>query len=84
MTQKSQANQRVNRGGECYSLTPRELLILQMVINGQTYQSIGYELGITKRTVSNHMRNIRRKLGGRSSFQAVAIAVNLGLVFVKR
>jgi DNA-binding CsgD family transcriptional regulator len=46
------------------ALTPREVEIARLVASGRSYKSIGRVLGITERTVRNHVVNAAEKLGG--------------------
>ncbi len=61
-------------------LTPREREVLTWVARGKAAREIAVILGITKRTVDEHMATIRRKLHAASGAQAVAIAVRNGLI----
>jgi DNA-binding CsgD family transcriptional regulator len=53
------------------SLTPREQAILDELIQGKTNQEISDTLGITLRTVEEHMRRIFLKTGARSRLSLV-------------
>jgi DNA-binding NarL/FixJ family response regulator len=53
------------------SLTPREQSILDELIQGKTNQEISDTLGITLRTVEEHMRRIFLKTGARSRLSLV-------------
>jgi DNA-binding CsgD family transcriptional regulator len=57
------------------SLTPRELEVLTWAAQGKSAWAIGVILGITKRTVDEHIHTAMRKLGAANRTQAVAIAV---------
>jgi DNA-binding CsgD family transcriptional regulator len=57
------------------SLTPRELEVLTWAAQGKSAWEIGVVLGITKRTVDEHIHTAMRKLGAANRTQAVAIAV---------
>lgn len=63
-------------------LNPREVTILQAVVDGQPYKGIAHRLDVNPRTVYMIMHRIRRKLCARSTYQAVAYAVTRGLVKV--
>jgi DNA-binding CsgD family transcriptional regulator len=58
-------------------LTKRENEILDMVAQGMTNKQIGTQLGISWRTIKNHMKKIRVKLGAKNSAHAVAIGKKL-------
>jgi DNA-binding CsgD family transcriptional regulator len=60
---------------EARSLTPRELEVLTWAAQGKSAWEIGVILGITKRTVDEHIHTATRKLGAANRTQAVAIAV---------
>ncbi|MDI3089678.1 response regulator transcription factor [Priestia megaterium] len=60
--------------------TEREQNILQAVAEGSTSKKIALELGISERTVKAHLTNIYTKLGVNSRSQAVAIAVDRGII----
>ena len=54
-----------------HNLTPRELEVLQQADTGLEYKAIGVVLGISQKTVNNHMQNIFSKLGVRNRQEAV-------------
>lgn len=60
-------------------LTPREQEVLRWMANGKTYGQIGDILGITERTVREHLNRAAEKLGVDSKVQLVAEAVARGL-----
>lgn len=62
------------------SLTEREILILQFVARGYKSKEIGFDVGISERTVKAHLTNIYNKLGVDSRSQAVAIAMERGII----
>jgi len=61
-------------------LTDRELQILTLTGKGFTNKAIGVQLGISDRTVQNHLANIFQKLNAESRTEAVMRAVSLGLI----
>ncbi|KAF0112007.1 MAG: two component transcriptional regulator LuxR family [Chloroflexi bacterium] len=61
-------------------LTSRELQILTLTAKGFTNKAIGVQLGISDRTVQNHLANIFQKLNAESRTEAVMRAVSLGLI----
>jgi len=61
-------------------LTERELQILTLTGKGLTNKVIGVQLGISDRTVQNHLANIFQKLNAESRTEAVMRAVSLGLI----
>ena len=65
-------------GGE--QLTPRQADVLQGIVDVLTDKEIAADLGISHRTVSDHVRIILVKLGCRTRAQAAAEAVRRGLI----
>jgi len=61
-------------------LTERELQILNLTGKGFTNKAIGVQLGISDRTVQNHLANIFQKLNAESRTEAVMRGVSLGLI----
>ena len=62
------------------SLTNRELQILTLAAKGYTNKAIAVQLGISDRTVQNHLANTFQKLNAESRTEAVMRAVSLGLI----
>ena len=52
-------------------LTPREKEIFNLLINNQSTRDIAKTLGISEKTVRNHISNVIQKLGVDSRIQAV-------------
>ena len=63
-------------------LSERECEVLQLVANGATNKEIAAQLFISENTVNYHMKNILAKLHLRNRAQAVAYALQSGLVRV--
>ena len=61
-------------------LTDRELQIITLTGKGFTNKAIGVQLGISDRTVQNHLANIFQKLNAESRTEAVMRAVSLGII----
>jgi DNA-binding NarL/FixJ family response regulator len=61
-------------------LTPREVEILGLLVQGLNYKTAAEELFISPETVRNHIRNIYRKLQVRSRSEVVALAIRQRLV----
>ncbi len=57
------------------ALTPRELEVLQLVVDGKTNAEIGFHLGISEKTVEKHLDAIFRKMGVVSRVEAAVMAV---------
>lgn len=63
-----------------YQLTPHEVRLLKMLVQGHNYTSAASELGVSFSTVAFHMQNIYQKLQVHSKSEAVAKALLDGLV----
>jgi predicted ATPase/DNA-binding CsgD family transcriptional regulator len=61
------------------ALSPRELEVLQLVVEGLTDREIGGRLSISQHTVSNHVARILSKLQVPTRAAATAIAIRAGL-----
>jgi DNA-binding NarL/FixJ family response regulator len=61
-------------------LSEREREILDGVVRGFTFSELASALGISRHTVTTHVRHIYRKLEVRSRAEAVYEALSLGLV----
>jgi DNA-binding NarL/FixJ family response regulator len=61
-------------------LTPHELRLLKMLVEGHNYQSAAAELGVSFSTINFHMQNIYGKLRVHSKSEAVAKALRQRLV----
>jgi len=78
--QLAQRNRPTVRPAAIDVLSARECEVLALVVGGCSNQEIAGELGITRNTVKNHLRNILVKLGVKNRVQAAAYAVSHGLV----
>ncbi len=63
-----------------YNLTPHELRLLKLLVEGHNYQTAAAELGVTFSTINFHMQNIYGKLQVHSKSEAVAKALRQRLV----
>lgn len=61
-------------------LSPREMEILELVIQGMSNREIAYRLGISHQTVKNHMTSVLSKLGMADRTQAAVYALRHGWV----
>jgi DNA-binding CsgD family transcriptional regulator len=64
---------------ELHGLTPRELQILGLLIDGQSNAGIAYTLTVASRTVAAHVEHILHKLGAASRTSAAVRAERGGL-----
>ena len=67
-------------GGEIEKLSPRELDVLRLVVEGMTNKDVGVTLYITEDTAKKHVQNIIAKLQVSDRTQAAVKALRLGLV----
>ncbi len=63
-----------------YRLTPHELRLLKLLVEGHNYKTAALEVGVSVTTVAFHMRNIYDKLQVHSKSEAVAKALRNRLV----
>jgi DNA-binding NarL/FixJ family response regulator len=63
-----------------YELSPHEIRLLKLFIEGHNYKTAAAELGVTVHTVSFHLRSIYDKLQVHSKSEAVAKALRNRLV----
>ena len=64
---------------DCH-LTPQETELLRLLVNGHHYKTAADKMGISRHTVSFHLRNIYTKLEVHSKTEAVARALRDRLV----
>jgi len=64
-------------------LTKRELEVLKLIANGLFNKEIAIALGISERTVKNHVSNIFRKIVVSDRTQAAVFAIRNSLVDIK-
>jgi DNA-binding NarL/FixJ family response regulator len=63
-----------------YNLTPHELRLLKLLVEGHSYKTAAAELGVTINTIAFHIQNIYGKLQVHSKSEAVARALNENLL----
>jgi DNA-binding NarL/FixJ family response regulator len=63
-----------------YQLTPHELRILNLLVRGENYKTTAVKLGVSVNTISYHVRHIYEKLHVHSRSEAVAKALQNGLL----
>jgi len=64
------------------ALTNRHLEILSHVAQGRTNRQVGELLGISERTVRNHMRTIAKRLATTDRTHAVVLAIGRGWISI--
>ena len=64
-------------------LTPRERELLQLLAEGLDDAAMAEQLGISPKTVRNHMVHVLDKLGVHSRLQALVLAARHGLVTIQ-
>lgn len=68
--------------GERDALTPRELEVLQMIVDGKSNKEIAGVLDLSANTVAVHRANIMNTLGIHKTAELVVYAIRAGLVNV--
>lgn len=63
-----------------YNLTPHELRLLKLLVEGHSYKTAAVELGVSVNTVAFHLQNIYAKLQVHSKSEAVARALRENLL----
>jgi DNA-binding NarL/FixJ family response regulator len=63
-----------------YKLTPHEVRLLRLLVEGHNFKTAAVEVGVSVTTVAFHMRNIYEKLQVHSKSEAVAKALRNRLV----
>jgi DNA-binding NarL/FixJ family response regulator len=56
-------------------LSPKQLAALRLLAQGLERKAIAEQMGVGEETVKSHLSEVRRKLGARTSAQAVAIGL---------
>ena len=63
-----------------HDLTPHELRLLKLLVEGHSYKTAAGALGVTVKTISFHLQHIYEKLHVHSKSEAVAKALRLRLI----
>jgi DNA-binding NarL/FixJ family response regulator len=66
--------------GEVAALSPRELEVMALLAEGLKGPQVAERLGISPDTVRTHVENAMQKLDARTRVQAIAIALEHGLI----
>jgi DNA-binding NarL/FixJ family response regulator len=70
--------------GERDELSERELEVLRLLVAGASNKAIAAQLNLSENTIKTHISRIFAKLGVQSRAEAVAVALQRGLVPLKR
>lgn len=65
------------------NLTPRELEVLKLLVNGETNKEIASALSLAEVTAKLHVGNILEKLGARDRTEAARLAIESGLIWLE-
>ncbi|HEJ7919750.1 TPA: autoinducer binding domain-containing protein, partial [Serratia marcescens] len=65
-------------------LSAREREVLSWTAIGRRQADIAAMLGLSERTVENHLRRIRQRLGAATTAQAISVAIRLGEIAPER
>ena len=65
-------------------MSRRELEVLRLMALGWDTLRIAAQLGVSRHTVRNHIRNLCNKLGGSTKLNAVLRGISLGILSVGR
>lgn len=71
-------------GPLCEGLTPRELDVLRLIVQGNTNRQVADALNLSVRTVESHRANLMSKLGVSSRVELVRYASRRGLIELVR
>jgi DNA-binding NarL/FixJ family response regulator len=63
-----------------YALTPHEIRLLKLLVEGHSYKTAATEIGVSPHTISFHLRRVYEKLHVHSKSEAVSKALRQGLV----
>ncbi len=63
-----------------YDLSPHEIRLLKLLVEGHSYKTAALELRVTVNTISFHLKNIYEKLQVHSKSEAVAKALQHRLI----
>ena len=63
-------------------LTPREVDVLELLVEGMSNKAIAHRLGISDQTVKFHVASITGKLGAANRTEVVRRAIRRGLITV--
>jgi len=64
-------------------LTPREIEVMNYILQGYINKQIAFELGISESTIKSHVSEILSKLNASDRTEAVVIAIKHGLISIR-
>jgi DNA-binding NarL/FixJ family response regulator len=70
------------KGERSSGLTPRELEVLRMIVDGKSNKEIAVQLDLSSNTIAVHRANIMNALGIHKTAELVTYAIRAGLVSV--
>jgi DNA-binding NarL/FixJ family response regulator len=76
--------ERMAEGERGDELSVRELEVLRLLVAGASTKALAAQLGLSENTVKTHISRIFAKLGVQSRAEAVAVALQRGLVSINR
>jgi DNA-binding NarL/FixJ family response regulator len=62
------------------ALTPAEIVVLQLIANGNANKQIAAHLGVTEETVKGRVKSILSKLGANDRTQAAVVGLKRGII----
>ena len=79
LTTAQVASSQADEVQEAAELSPRQMQILTLVAQGQTYRQVAETIGLAERTVKYHMAEILERLHMQNRAQVIAYAAQMGL-----
>ena len=76
----SKLPQRSHLRSDADTLTPRELEVLQSMVDGLSSGDIAAQMGVSVNTVRTHVQRLMRKLDVHTRLRATSVAIDAGLV----
>jgi DNA-binding NarL/FixJ family response regulator len=76
--------ERMAEGQRGEELSPREITVLELLVQGASNKAIAAQLDLSEHTVKSHLSRIFGKLDVQSRAEAVAVALQRGLVRQRR
>lgn len=76
---RARARDAVDAAARVECLTPREVEVLQKLVEGKSNKAIAFDLGLSPRTVELHRANLMGKLDARSLSEVIRTALLAGL-----